>query len=126
MKALGVELIYLANDIGSIERDNGRGNYVRLLAERIGPNALDQALDATTRRYRDKASEFLARSSDLAPGSRSAAYADMLAYIIDGNLRSTAFLAHPAAFGRYSPTVRECLERMLESSLLTAMSLRPS
>jgi len=119
LKELAVELSYLANDIGSIDQDGERKNYVRLMALQSGRvTDLDAAIEATARVYREKAAEFVTKARDLENGSPCKAYADLVAQIANGNVRVTAFLAEHASFGRYAPTVRSALDGLLAGSML--------
>ena len=119
LKELAVELSYLSNDIGSIDQDGERKNYVRLMALESGkPGDLEAAIEETARVYREKAAEFMTKARDLENGSVCKAYAELVAQIANGNVRVTAFLAEHASFGRYAPTVRAALDRLLAGSML--------
>jgi len=113
MKALAVELSYLANDIGSLGRDKPTKNYVRLLMEHDPSLAtLESALESTSKIYADKARSLVDRRRAFPAESTLARYAELVCDIADGNLRATTLLARNSAEGRYSPLARECLSAL--------------
>jgi len=113
LKELGVELTYLANDIGSIQRDSNEKNYIRLLLAKMGSSLpIERGLEEALRIYREKARAFMLSSRDLQSRELLSSYADMVANVTDGNLLATTLLAESAPSGRYSPAVSGCLESL--------------
>lgn len=113
LKRLSVELTYIANDIGSLARDEARRNYVTLLAARDGLADLNDALRATVSVYERKATALAEQRAALASSDATLArYAQLTCNIADGNLRATTLLAHAGSSGRYSPQVRDCLAKL--------------
>lgn len=110
IKALAVELTYLANDVGSLARDPAAKNFVTLLAAKHPEfRELDQALALTSRIYREKAEALVAARRRPSPESALGRYAALVCDITDGNLRATTLLARTGSEGRYSPAARESL-----------------
>ena len=108
LEALGVQLTYLANDIGSLHRDSPGLNYVTLRAQReLGPSALPELLEATRGDYDARVQAFL----ELAHGTSGELkrYASLVSAIADGNLKATLLLARSGDAGRYAVEVRACL-----------------
>ena len=108
MKTLAVELSYIANDIGSLARDQARKNFVTLLAARHETSDMDESLRLSSGVYAEKAAR-LKQARELATQVDLDGYAELVCNIADGNLRATTLLAHSGASGRYSPAVRDCL-----------------
>jgi hypothetical protein len=113
LKALAVELTYLANDIGSLARDKAGKNYVTLLMQRDPSlTTLESAVEASARIYADKARSLINERLAIESGTELARYAEVVCDITDGNLRATTLLARASAEGRYSPLARECLSKL--------------
>jgi hypothetical protein len=113
LKQLSVELTYIANDIGSLARDEARKNYVTLLAKRDGLADLNDALRAAVSVYERKATALAQRRDALAKSDAALPrYAELTCNIADGNLRATTLLAYAGSSGRYSPQVRDCLAQL--------------
>ncbi|MFZ5896669.1 MAG: terpene synthase family protein [Myxococcota bacterium] len=111
MKALGVELTYIANDIGSLARDQAQKNFVTLLMqEEPLLTTLDAALARASAIYREKADRLRSARQAQSADTSLGRYAELVCNITDGNLRATTLLAHTGAAARYSPAARECLE----------------
>jgi Terpene synthase family 2, C-terminal metal binding len=111
LQALGVELTYIANDIGSLRRDHRSPNFVTLLTERYpGLFTLPELLEAARTEYTARARAFDA----LREGATGelARYASLVAAVTDGNLRATLLLARSGDAGRYASETRECLESL--------------
>jgi hypothetical protein len=119
LKELAVELVYIANDVGSIARDPHQKNYVRFLLAELGTSAtLEQALEETVRVYKRKAHAFVEKASELSSALSMSPYVDMVAHVTDGNVLATIALAEQGRSGRYSPAVRTCLASL---PLLTSL-----
>jgi hypothetical protein len=106
LKALGVELTYLANDIGSLRRDDRAPNYVTLRAAVEGAPAAG-LLETVRADYDARVQAF----HDLAQGARGELqrYVSLVSQITDGNLKATLLLARAGDAGRYAPEARDCL-----------------
>jgi terpene synthase-like protein len=107
LKELGVELSYLANDIGSLRRDQGCGNYVKL---RSASTDLSEQLRQTSADYDARVQRYL----ELASGAQGELlrYVSLVSAITDGNLKATTLLALSGDAGRYAPEARDCLQRL--------------
>lgn len=121
LKATAVDLTYVANDLGSFGRDGASKNFVSLIADQAGCQR-DEALRATVEFYVAQAQSFAEQAAALSPATRS--YVDLLAWVTDGNLRATSFLATGDREGRYAPEVRELLEELAFRALLVPGSAR--
>jgi hypothetical protein len=113
LKDIAVELTYIANDIGSVARDQTSKNYVwLLLREQPELSGLDDALELAGNIYAQKLSEFRERAELLPPRVRDGQYLYLLADIIDGNRNATASLARIGSANRYSPQQHETLNQL--------------
>ncbi|HYQ14583.1 MAG TPA: hypothetical protein VEQ58_02460, partial [Polyangiaceae bacterium] len=113
LKQLGVELTYLANDIGSLGRDRLGKNFVTLsCVDPNDPAQLKTALDATLRLYADKVAAFRLLESQLPARAPLADYADLVAQISDGNLQATSLLSRQSTALRYAPWLRDALDSL--------------
>src|SRR5262249_33686068 len=103
LKILGVELTFLANDLGSIERDADRPNYVRYVAAE-SRGSLAEAIERTSADYAQRVAEFVEIWRRLPEvgneGDALGHYADMVAHVTDGNLEATQLLARGGQPGR--------------------------
>ncbi len=125
LKELGVELTYLANDIGSVLRDSEHKNYVRFMQARESGSSIERAIELTEEVYRDKARAFAELAQRVELGSDCARYADLVASVTDGNLRATSLLSRAGSEGRYAPAVRASLESLPCLSLTTEQLVVP-
>lgn len=119
LRAFGVELTYLVNDIGSALRElkSGEPNYVCLLMREAGI-PLSEALERATVEYIKRAEGFHRVRERLPPNEELSNYADLVAYVIDGNLVAHMGLSTVAASQRYAEENRKYIDMLWPNGLL--------
>lgn len=120
LRAWGIELTYIANDLGSMRRDPKEKNFISLLSKEEGLS-IPEAIRAASQIYQQKAQEFLLLAHKLWNDTQEPklrAYLDMVAHVTDGNLLATTMLASVGGSGRYATDARELLEGLCEHSRL--------
>jgi hypothetical protein len=111
LQVLGVELTYIANDVGSLRRDEPAMSYITLRAARdLGRVSLSARLEATRADYDARVQAFLDRARELR--GELSRYASLVSAITDGNLEATLLLARAGDAGRYAAEAGECLSQL--------------